>query len=116
MGNGLNMWLYYVLYMCYCYLWINIYWYVSGCGNIIFHFGSNNLWKTVPTFGYTWKYTLRHEHAGKHSIYVYTHSVGQSFNSVISKQCTSRPFKTYVKQSMSVNVSKYVKSYLSLLD
>ena len=26
--------------------------YVSGCGNVIFHFGSNKLWKTVPTFGY----------------------------------------------------------------
>ena len=109
---------YIVFYICVIvtYELIYILIYVSGCGNIIFHFGSNKLWKTVPTFGYTWKYTLRHEHAGKHSIYVYTHSVGQSFNSVISKQCTSRPFKTYGKQSMSVNVSRYVKSYLSLLD
>ena len=32
--------------------------YVSGCGNVMFHFGSNKLWKTVPTFGYMWKYTL----------------------------------------------------------
>ena len=23
--------------------------YVSGCGNVIFNFGSNKLWKTVPT-------------------------------------------------------------------
>jgi len=26
--------------------------YVSGCGNVMFHFGSNKLWKTVLTFGY----------------------------------------------------------------
>jgi len=34
--------------------------YVSGCGNVMFHFGSNKLWKTIPTFGYMWKHTLRH--------------------------------------------------------
>jgi len=31
----------------------------------MFHFGSNKLWKTVPTFAYMWKHTLRHIIYGK---------------------------------------------------
>ena len=49
---------YNVFYICVIVTYELIY--VSGCGNVIFHFGSNKLWKTVPTFGYMWKHTLRH--------------------------------------------------------